>query len=506
MGLFRPCPGTSRRAAGAVLLAALAGCVARAGDAGDEPTASQSQAAGVCASGTVVKGIDVSVYQGAVSWPAVKAAGMDFAIARISDGSALDTQFSANWSGMKSAGLVRGAYQYFEPGEDPAAQAGVVVSAVGALGDGDLPVTADMETTGGQTAATIVAKLQTWIVAVKAGTGKTPMIYTAEGYWDGSAGGSGAFASSPLWVANWGVTCPSLPAGWTNWTFWQDDDQGSVAGISPVDTDVFDGTLAQLEQFAGGTSPADGGPSGIYAATYVTQSWPLASVTWQLAPCETVASSITLKNTGTLPWDTSTRLATTQPRDRKSQFGDATWIAADRPAQVSGSVPPGGTFEFQFDFHAPPTPGAFVEYFGLVEDGAAWFGDPGQGGPPDDRIAANIEVTGPAGHCAVDPGVPDGGPAAGDAGPAPGDGGAAGDGGERAGAGDGGATIGGRGPAEGGAVVVLDAEPPGGGCGCAVPRKASSPGARWVGVAAIALSVRRRRRAPGDARTHELAR
>jgi len=226
---------------------------------GDEPLGHTAEADTVCASGATVNGVDVSVYQGAVDWPTVKGGGLAFAIARISDGTDLDTKFATNWPAMKSAGLVRGAYQFFEPADDPAAQAAIVVSAVGMLGDGDLPVTADMEVTGGQSEATIAAHLQTWMAAVTAGTGKTPMIYTALGYWNASVGSS-AFEANPLWVANWGVTCPDLPTAWSAWKFWQDSDTGTVAGISgDVDEDEFNGSLADLQAFAGATTPPDGG-------------------------------------------------------------------------------------------------------------------------------------------------------------------------------------------------------------------------------------------------------
>ena len=272
------------------------------------------------------------------------------------------------------------------------------------LGTGDLPVTADMEATGGQSAATIAANLKTWMAAVQAGTGKVPMVYTAEGYWDASVA-STAFASNPLWVANWGVTCPSLPTGWSNWQFWQDADNGTVSGISgAVDTDEFNGTLAQLQAFAGGATASDAGTSGIYGATYVSQSWPLASTTMMMTTCQTVAASITFKNSGTKTWDGNTRLATTQPRDRASLFADSTWVSVDRAAEVTGTVAPGATFEFKFDFHAPPTAGSYKEYFGLVEDGVAWFSDPGQGGPADSDIEANIVVTAGATNCTVGPG------------------------------------------------------------------------------------------------------
>lgn len=387
------------------VLALLAACTV---ETRREPVGHSTQAITVCASGSVVQGIDVSSYQGSINWTDVKTSGIDFAIARISDGSSLDSDFATNWSGMKSAGLVRGAYQYFEPGEDPTTQAGIVVSAVGALGAGDLPVTADMETTGGQSAATIISNLMTWASAVKAGTGKAPMIYTAEGYWDADVASS-AFAANPLWVANWGVSCPDLPTGWSNWVVWQYSDSGSVTGISgAVDLDEWNGTLADLEMFAGGSAPSDGGTTGYYAAEYVSQSWPLATTTLMMTTCQTLPASITFKNVGTSTWDSHTRLATTVPRDRMSDFADSTWLTDDRPAQVIGTVPPGGTFEFKFDFHAPPTAGSYDEHFGLVEDGVAWFSDPGQGGPPDTDIEAKIDVTMGSATCPVDPGVADG--------------------------------------------------------------------------------------------------
>ena len=55
---------------------------------------------------------------------------------------------------------------------------------------------------------------------------------------------------------------------------------------------------------------------------------------------------------------------------------------------MTGTVPPGGTFKFSFDFHAPAKAGTYHEFFDLVQEGVAWFSDPGQGGPPDNQIEA----------------------------------------------------------------------------------------------------------------------
>jgi lysozyme len=360
-----------------------AGC--SAGD-GDGPLGT-AQEASVCAAGAVVKGVDVSVYQGNVDWPTVKAAGIDFAIARISDGTYMDTKFDQNWSGIKNAGMVRGAYQFFEPGGDPVQQANIVIQKVGTLGVGDLPVTLDVEVSGGQSAATVVSHIQTWVDHVTAGTGKTPMIYTSPGLWSSLTGGSTAFGNLPLWVANWGVTCPSMPSGWSNWAFWQNSDSGHVNGIpATVDLDEYNGDLGALQKFAGQAPD--------WGAKYVDQSWPFATMTMTMTVNQVLPASITLKNVGQKSWDGNTHLGTTQPRDRMSPFAGSDWLAPNRPAGVPQgmTVAPGNDFKFAFSFHAPDKPGMFDEFYSVVEDGVAWFGDPGQGGPADNVIEAKIQV------------------------------------------------------------------------------------------------------------------
>lgn len=366
----------------AALPLVLAGC--SAGGPEDGPVGEAQEA--ICPAGAVTKGVDVSVYQGNVNWGTAHGTGLGFAIARISDGTGTnDNTFPGNWAGIKNAGMIRGAYQFFRASEDPVAQANLVINAVGTLGNGDLPVTADVEVSDGQSAATMVSKLQTWLQHVEAGTGKKPMIYTSPGLWSSLTGNSTAFGAYPLWVANWGVNCPSLPAGWSNFVFWQYSDSGSVNGIpATVDLDEYNGDLAALQAFAGG------GPD--WAASYVSQSWPLATMTMTMTVNEVRAADITLKNVGQKTWDSNTRLGTTQPRDRTSPFAGADWIGPNRPAGVTGTVKPGQSFKFAFNFHAPNKVGMYDEFYGVVQEGVHWFSDPGQGGPPDNDIEAKIQV------------------------------------------------------------------------------------------------------------------
>jgi len=153
-----------------------------------------------------------------------------------------------------------------------------------------------------------------------------------------------------------------------------------------------------------------------YGAQFVGQSFPLATTTLTMTAGEVIPSYIELKNTGTKTWDSNTHLGTTQPRDRKSVFADGTWLADNRPAGVKGTVAPGGTYKFTFDLAAPTKAGSYDEFFGVVEDGVAWFSDPGQGGPPDNDLEVKITVVAakpPADAGAVDD---DAGKTAGDGG------------------------------------------------------------------------------------------
>jgi lysozyme len=372
---------------GALTLAAIAALssVACGGAPSNDEALGTSRAAVVtCATGTTVQGVDVSTYDGTVDWTSVHASGRDFAIARVSDGTNYpDDTFATNWAGIKAAGMVRGVYQFFRASQDPTAQAELLISAVGTFEAGDLSPVADVEVLDGESGATLIANLTTWIGVIKAKTGRTPMIYASPGFWD-TLPSTAPFASELAWVADWGVSCPDTSAPWTTWAFWQTADNGTVSGISDaVDLDLFNGTLAQL-QTLGGPTP--------YAARFVSQSFPLATSTLTMTEGETIPSYIELENIGSKTWDSSTRIGTTQPRDRVSVFADGSWVSNDRPAAVSGTVAPGATYKFEFNLHAPDTVGTYSEYFGIVEENVAWFGDPGQGGPADDDLEVKIQV------------------------------------------------------------------------------------------------------------------
>ncbi len=207
----------------------------------------------ICPDGAVTEGIDVSYWQETINWSQVAASGVKFAFIRVSYGLEFyDSQFENNWSGARANGIYRGAYQYFLAGQDATEQAQMLLDAIGEPQDGDLPPVLDVESYGndGISAATIDAGVREWVTVVENALGRKPLIYTSWGVW-GNMTGSTDFGDIPLWVANWGVSCPSVPDGWNAWDFWQTTDSGSVNGIGGnVDLDKFNGTLSDLEAYA----------------------------------------------------------------------------------------------------------------------------------------------------------------------------------------------------------------------------------------------------------------
>ena len=227
------------------LVAALGGC-----SFGQDDVDSDTEEV-VCATRSTLRGVDVSSYQGAINWSAVRASGITFAFAKSSEGSSLvDPYFARNWAGMRAAGIVRGAYHFFHPGVSAQTQVNLVVSTVGRLEADDLPIVLDFETLDGLSESTAVSRAVTFLQGVANRTGRTPILYVSAGFFSRA---HPELAPFPLWVANYGVSCPRVPIGRATWSFWQSSETGRVSGIpgGDVDLDVFNGSLSDLSSLFG---------------------------------------------------------------------------------------------------------------------------------------------------------------------------------------------------------------------------------------------------------------
>ena len=230
-------------------------------------------AAGPAASsaGTRAIGIDVSRFQKTIDWPSVAAAGVGFAFVQASRGSGTDCTvkpeqcgadpyFAANRAAAEAAGIRVGAYhRAFATGgttadarADAIAESDLFLGAVGSLQSGELVPVLDVETPfTGMTATTLRTWIRVFVKRVNKRLGHKPMIYTNATSWS-ATGNTTEFARAkyPLWIAEYGVPRPSVPAA--NWaghgySVWQYTSSGSVAGISGnVDMDRLGTGLAKI--------------------------------------------------------------------------------------------------------------------------------------------------------------------------------------------------------------------------------------------------------------------
>lgn len=191
------------------------------------------------------QGIDVSHYQGTVSWSSVRQAGIEFAFAKATDGlSWVDPEFATNWPAMKAAALLRGAYHFYEPADDAAEQAEFFLKNV-QLVSGDLPPALDVEKAPAS-GTDLWEGVETWLQAVAKATGVQPFLYMDPTFAN-EYKAPASLAAYPLWIADYGVDQPTLPTGWTAWQIWQHSESGTVSGVTgTVDLDLLDGPIAKL--------------------------------------------------------------------------------------------------------------------------------------------------------------------------------------------------------------------------------------------------------------------
>lgn len=216
----------------------------------DGPIGEAGQGQKICADGETLEGVDVSHWNGTIDWAKVKASGRAFAIVKATEGTTfVDNKFATNWAAMKQEGLIRGAYHFFHSDDDPIEEADHFLATIGTLEPGDLPPVLDMEVSDGQPASVIAANAIAWLDHVAAATGMKPILYTGPNFVNNTIKNPpGLEEHAVLWVANWGVSCPNVPAPFTSWGYWQYSATGTVPGISgDVDLNVFNGPLDALE-------------------------------------------------------------------------------------------------------------------------------------------------------------------------------------------------------------------------------------------------------------------
>jgi lysozyme len=200
--------------------------------------------------GYAINGIDVSRYQQRINWDKVasmesKGKKISFCFIKATQGNYLtDEYFERNWRRSKEAGLIRGAYHYFDPRISGAIQAAYFLGKY-KKGAGDLPPVLDVEEDKNVSPDIIRKEVKKWLDCVKNQLGIEPIIYTNTQFYRSILGED--FDAYPFWVAHYHNG--DEPRIFRDWHFWQHSESGNVNGIKgKVDFNVFSGDSLALEK------------------------------------------------------------------------------------------------------------------------------------------------------------------------------------------------------------------------------------------------------------------
>lgn len=199
----------------------------------------------------LVKGIDISHWNGKVDFAAIKKAGIKFVISKATEGtSSTDSYFSTNWNEAKAHGLIRGAYHFFHPNLNAAAQFEHYKKVVGTIDKTDFAPILDFETTDGLNAHDCVNHGADWMNAAKAFYGRTPIFYSYLSFIRDNLKNPTYYGSFPLWLAAYAKMPPVCPAPWPHYAIWQYSESGVCPGVpGHCDMNYFFGTEDELLNF-----------------------------------------------------------------------------------------------------------------------------------------------------------------------------------------------------------------------------------------------------------------
>lgn len=178
----------------------------------------------------MLKGIDVSKFQGSIDWGKVKAGGIQFAIIRASYGkTGVDVSFKANMDGAKKAGMPVGAYHYCyaKSIEDARQEAQHFLDVIRGYRL-EYPACLDIEDKSQQgLGKSLVTNIAITFLEVLEGAGYFAAIY-ANKYWFTNVLDDSRLSPYCHWLAQYA----SKPMYRGDYGIWQYSSTGSVPGIN----------------------------------------------------------------------------------------------------------------------------------------------------------------------------------------------------------------------------------------------------------------------------------
>lgn len=199
-----------------------------------------------------VFGIDLSHYQERddIVWDSLHLSKgtirLEFAIFRATMGNnTTDKNFSYFWKKAKKHKLIRGAYHYYRPDEDPVLQANSYVKTV-SLEKGDfLPILDVEKLPKHKTKKQYLEDIQVWLDVVEKEYGVKPIIYTYISFYEDYL--HRKFKEYPLWIANYNNV--PVPTYLHTWKMWQFTENGITPGSKvKIDLNIYNGNQEKIKE------------------------------------------------------------------------------------------------------------------------------------------------------------------------------------------------------------------------------------------------------------------
>jgi len=200
-----------------------------------------------------VLGIDVSKYQNNVDWAKVKAAGVEFAMVKLTEG---NTYFEGSVYNLKARVLEAkknkvkvGYYHFARPGnfnapqDDAKLEVKNITDHLVDFPEPDFPIILDLEAFSDQmvwdskiTKQQSLNNFVTTFVAELKNHQLDTIFYSYKNFFDVNLPDNHIFGNYPLWIAQYlnnpENSLPSMPKGWSDWKIWQFTEQGKIDGIN----------------------------------------------------------------------------------------------------------------------------------------------------------------------------------------------------------------------------------------------------------------------------------
>lgn len=192
-----------------------------------------------------VHGIDISHYQGDISWERIaKNKKIKFVYIKATEGNDYeDNRFEANWVEASKIGIYKGAYHYFTTKSSGIKQAENFIETV-PVESGCLPPVIDIEEDGVEKDV-FKKNLIDYINMIEEKYQQKPVLYVVYPLYEEYI--KGDFDEYPIWIRDI-VKPPKLSEG-RQWSFWQYSNRGRISGENVYyDLNVFYGSIIELKK------------------------------------------------------------------------------------------------------------------------------------------------------------------------------------------------------------------------------------------------------------------